>query len=252
MRTVPDKLVRYKATVSYDGTNYFGWQLQPKHKTVQGELERALHQLTRKKIRIYCSGRTDQGVHARGQVIHFDLATGMTDEKLFLAMNAVLPEDIRVESIKRAHLNFDCRMDASEKEYRYFIWNNRVMTPNFRAYRTLVRPKLNISAMKKAASLLVGEHDFAAFSANPRREIGGTVRTITRLSVLKNGNDVVIVAQANGFLYKMVRSLAGFLIRVGMGELPPENAKAILASKKRTAEVPTAAPQGLFLWKVFY
>ena len=243
---------RYKVTISYDGTNYAGYQFQPGHTTVQSVVELALKNLTGSDIRIHGSGRTDQGVHARGQVIHFDLQNPFEPFKLRIAMNAHLPEDVRVESARKARADFDAQRSATEKEYRYFIWNGPVKTPDIRFHKTHIWKPLDVKAMRLAAKRLEGRHDFAAFSANPRREIGGTVRTLKRLQVKKSGADIVIVAKGDGFLYKMVRSLAGFLIRVGAGEIEPGEAAGILASKTRTQNVPTAPPQGLFLWRVRY
>lgn len=243
---------RYKMLLGYDGSACWGWQAQPAHRTVQGELERVLKDLTGETARVHCSGRTDRGVHAREQVAHFDLAKPVVLRKLLLGFNALLGEDIRVFSLHRAAPDFHARYDVADKEYRYFIWNGPVLPPWLRHYRTLVRAPLDARAMARAAALLVGRNDFAAFSANPNREIDGTVRHLRALSVRRRGREITIVARGDGFLYKMVRSLAGFLIRVGAGELPPEAARGILASKERTARVPTAAPQGLFLWKVAY
>lgn len=243
---------RYRVTISYDGTRFAGYQVQPGHETVQSVVEDALKKLTGSAVRVHGSGRTDQGVHARGQVIHFDLQKPFEPMKLRIAMNAHLPEDIRVERVQKAKPDFDAQRSATEKEYRYFIWNGPVRTPDIRFHKTHVWNPLDVKAMRLAAKRLEGRHDFAAFSANPRREIGGTVRTLKRLRVTKTGPDVVITAIGDGFLYKMVRSLAGFLIRVGTGEISPDAATGILASKTRTQAVPTAPPQGLFLWRVRY
>lgn len=243
---------RYKATISYDGTNYSGYQIQPNHSTIQEKLELAIFETCRQKVRVYSSGRTDQGVHARGQVIHFDLSHKLALAILFRALNAVLPQDIRVESIRFARATFDARMSATGKEYRYFIWNAPALTPDVRHYRAHIRKPLDISAMRAAAKKLEGKHDYAAFTANPRREVEGTVRHVRKLQVKKSGAEITIVVRGDGFLYKMVRSLAGFLIRVGMGEQTADDATRILHSKTRTAAVPTADPQGLFLWRVYY
>ncbi len=249
---VPEGMQRYRAVVAYDGTAYAGWQVQPGAVTIQGELEAAVKQVTGEAARVQCSGRTDAGVHAVGQVAHFDLAKTFDLAKLRLSLNAVLPEDIRVLKVNRAKPDFHARFSPKGKEYRYFIWNAAVMPPHLRHYHYAVRKPLDAAAMRRAARLLTGRQDFAAFSANPNREISGTVRHLHSLTVTKRGAEIVIRARGDGFLYKMVRSLAGFLIRVGAGELPPESARTILDSKLRTATVPTAPPQGLFLWKVFY
>lgn len=243
---------RYKMTVAYDGAAYSGWQVQPAHRTIQGELERVLFALTQEQVRVQCSGRTDAGVHARAQVAHFDLEGPVICRKLVHGLNALLAEDIRVYSVEKAPDSFHARYGAKGKEYRYFIYNGPIMPPSLRQVRALVRARLDVAAMNRAAKCLVGKNDFAAFSANPNREIDGTVRHLRELKVMRRGREVVLVAQGDGFLYKMVRSLAGFLIRVGTGELEPSVADAILESKTRTARVPTAAPQGLFLWRVWY
>jgi tRNA pseudouridine38-40 synthase len=244
---------RYRIAIAYDGSAYSGWQVQPRHVTVQGELERALHELSGGKVRVESSGRTDSGVHAREQVAHFDLPDdAFRPDKLLIGMNALLQSDIRVLSLRRASPDFHARFSAKGKEYRYFISNGKVLSPFHRRYRTWIREPLDISAMQRAAAHLRGRHDFAAFAANPNREVEGTVRHLFRLTVTQKGTEFVIRAAANGFMYKMVRSLAGFLIRIGRGEVPPEMAKAILESRLRTARVPTAPPEGLFLWRVYY
>lgn len=243
---------RFKAVVAYDGTHYSGWQVQPGKVTIQGMLEAAIFKLSGQHVRVNSSGRTDAGVHARGQVVHFDFESDIKPDKLRLGMNRFLEDDIRVLKVSRAKPDFDARMSATGKEYRYFIWNEPIMPPQKRYFHTHVYRPLDYTRMKAAASLLEGKHDFAAFSANPGHEREGTVRTIYSLKVHKKGPEFCIVAIGDGFLFKMVRSLSGFLIRVGQGDLKVEDAVRILQSKTRTARVPTADPQGLFLWQVFY
>lgn len=246
-------LLRYRLDVAYDGTDFAGWQVQPDQITIQGELERVLQELVHQPVRVEASGRTDTGVHARGQVAHFDWPSSRwEDRKLALAMNALLPPSIRILKLRQVPASFHARFSATGKEYRYFIDNGAVRHPIERLYSTWIRDRLNVSAMQEAAAQLIGEHDFAAFTANPNREVDGTVREVRTLSVRRVGHQVIIRAASNGFLYKMVRSLAGFLIRVGRHEVDPEQATEILASKTRTARVPTAPPEGLFLWKVQY
>jgi len=243
---------RYKLLIAYDGFGYSGWQVQPGMKTIQGELEKCFHRLTGEAIKVHGSGRTDQGVHAAGQTAHVDLPGYLPERKIIQAANAILPPDIRILKIRRASDSFHARRDASAKEYRYFIWNGPVLPPLLCRYRIHIRQPLDISGMQAAAAHLTGRHDFAAFTANPRRTVESTVRNLSRLTVQRRGREVVIAARSDGFLYRMVRSLAGFLIRVGMGDLPPPEAKKILNQKQRTAVVPTALPQGLFLWRVYY
>ena len=243
---------RYRIVISYDGTAYAGWQIQPNGVTIQEKLEAALHQLTGEKCKVHGSGRTDQGVHAHRQVAHFDLHTRFPPRSLPRAMNSILPLDIRVMSAAMADPSFDARRHAAGKEYRYFIWNAEIMPPTYRNYKAQVKTLLNVDAMREAAGLLVGEHDFAAFTANPNREVETTVRALYDLKVTRRGREIIITARGSGFLYKMVRSLAGFLIRVGQGAVPPSETRAILLSRTRTARVPTAPSQGLFLWNVDY
>lgn len=244
---------RYKMKVAYDGTNYAGWQVQPNHRTVQGEIERLLSEMTSQKhVRVESSGRTDTGVHARAQVAHFDLKTPINPTYFQRGLNAQLDRDIRIVSLEQASPDFHARFSAVGKEYRYFIYNGFVVPPTKRLYRLQEGRPLDIEKMRLAASFLVGTHDFEPFAANRRVPIKDTVRTIHSFHVRKHGADITLEVQGNGFLYKMVRGLAGFLIHVGMGRLDPEAAHDIFEHGKRTAKVQTAQPQGLFLWKVFY
>jgi tRNA pseudouridine38-40 synthase len=238
--------------VAYDGTDYAGWQVQPNGVTVQQKLEQGLADVTQEAPKVHGSGRTDQGVHARRQVAHFDLRDAWTPVDLRKALNAVLPADIRVANVATAERTFHARRDAVHKEYRYFIWNHDLMPPWKRRYAAHVTNRLDVDAMRRAARLLVGRHDFAAFTANPNRPVETTVREILELTVRKRGSGIVVRVIGTGFLYKMVRSVAGFLIRVGEGAVPPDETPRILASRTRTARVPTAPPQGLFLWNVTY
>ena len=245
---------RYKIKVSYDGTNYSGWQVQPHHRTVQGEIERLLRDMTcQKRVRVESSGRTDTGVHARAQVAHFDLKEPIKDVKYFQrGLNAQIDRDIRIDTLENVSSDFHARFSAVAKEYRYFIYNGLIVPPTKRLYRLQEGRPLDIDQMRRAADYLVGEHDFAPFAANRKVPIKDTVRTLHSFYVRKHGADITLEVQGNGFLYKMVRGLAGFLIHVGMGRLEPEAALDILEHGKRTAKVQAAQPQGLFLWKVFY
>ncbi|MBU4199435.1 MAG: tRNA pseudouridine(38-40) synthase TruA [Verrucomicrobia bacterium] len=245
-------LPRYKLTLAYDGAAYAGWQVQPGHRTIQGELENALATLAGSTVKVHGSGRTDQGVHAAGQVAHADLPRAWLPRDLRRTLNALLPPDIRLLNASRVKGDFHARRSAVSKEYRYLIWNDEVMPPCLRLYRTHIRVPLAVPVMRAAAAALVGHHDFASFTANPNRPVESTVRHLTRLSIRRHGKEITIIARSEGFLYKMVRSLVGLLIRVGSGAVPPAEAKAILRSRERTARVPTAPPEGLFLWRVQY
>ena len=245
-------MTRVRLDIAYDGTEYAGWQTQSHQRTIQSELEGAICTLTGEETRVFGSGRTDRGVHARNQVAHLDLEECSATATLMRSLNALLPPDIRIQKVRKVEESFHARFGASSKEYRYFIRNCAVLPPFERRYRTHVRKQLDVSAMKRAADLLVGEHDFAAFTANPNRVVRTTVRELIELSVKKEGTLLVVKAVGSGFLYKMVRSLAGLLIKVGDGTEEPQVARTILQSKIRTARVPTAHPQGLFLWNVSY
>lgn len=245
--------IRYKITIAYDGTNYSGWQVQPGKPTIQGEVERAIEKMTGRHIRIHHSGRTDAGVHAKGQVAHFDLKEPIDTGRFMNGLNAHLDYDIRIMKMEKVRPDFNARYDAVSKEYRYFIWNGDSVPPELRLYRLHERRKLDLKAMRAAAGQLVGKHDFAAFTANPQREIEGTVKTVTDITIKRTREgDVTICVVGEGFLYKMVRSIAGFLLRVGIGELQPEDAKRFLTAAERTNKVPTAKALGLFLWRVYY
>ncbi|MFO7535477.1 MAG: tRNA pseudouridine(38-40) synthase TruA [Kiritimatiellia bacterium] len=244
--------MRYRITVAYDGTAYGGWQVQPGVMTIQERLEEVLEKLSGSRPKVHGSGRTDQGVHAVGQVAHFDLDVTWKPASLQKGLNALLPPDIRISACAETHSDFHARRSAAWKEYRYFIWNGPVLPPHLRLYRAHVLRPLNAELMQKAADHLVGRHDFSAFTANPNRVVESAVREVTRLDVRKKGSDLVLVVRGEGFLYKMVRSIAGILIRVGEGATPPADLVSIRDSRIRTARVPTAPPQGLFLWHVGY
>ena len=239
--------------VAYDGTAYGGWQVQPNAPTIQACIEKALKELTGETIRIHGSGRTDAGVHAKGQVFHFDLVDSKTPEVLLKALNALLPDDIRLLGVKEVDPEFHSRFSALKKEYRYFIYNGPTLAPFERNYRTHVRVALDVDRMRDAAQRLVGENDFAAFSSlrlgDPDED---TVRNLMQLDLDACEGELVLTAVGNGFLYKMVRGLAGFMIEVGRGRMGPDDVAGLLASGKRSEVVPTADAKGLFLWEVSY
>lgn len=245
-------MFRYRINVAYDGTAYAGWQIQPNGLTIQEVLERVLGELSNQTVKVHGSGRTDQGVHARKQVAHFDLESAWPPGKLRKALNALLPADIRAGALSKAAPDFHARRSAVGKEYRYFVWNAETVPPFVRLYRAHVRRPLDVEAMRRAAAVLEGRHDFAAFTANPNRVVESTVRLVSSMRVSKRGSEVVIAARGEGFLYKMVRSLAGFLVKVGEGRAAADDTACVLASRKRTAFVPTAPSKGLFLWNVWY
>lgn len=245
---------RYRVTVAYDGTDFKGWQKQPGLRTVQETVEEAVRHLAPEgaEIVIHGSGRTDAGVHAFGQVAHFDLDREMPPIQLRRALNRWLPYDVRILDVERVDNTFHARRTAHSKEYRYRIYNAEVMHPMYLRTCAHVSKPLNIEKMKQAASILIGEHDFAAFTANPNREVETTVRHVYSIDFVEEGPVLELRFTGNGFLYKMVRSLTGVLISVGEGKFEPEFVQVIMDSKVRTAIVETAPARGLALYKVNY
>ena len=247
---------RFRMVCAADGTAYFGWQTQPGYTSIQETIEQVLAGIVKApKVDIHSSGRTDHGVHAKGQVFHVDLVTRMTERSLKMALNANgrLPPDIRILSCREVSQDFHARFSAHGKEYRYYVWNTRILPPDKRLYNAhIVRP-LDVEAMRRAMQYFVGKHDFAAFSANPNRPIESTVREIYAFTVTKRGSQICFRVQGSGFLYKMVRSMVGFLLRVGAGQEKPESVAVLLSpGTVRTARVPSAPAAGLFLWRVWY
>ncbi|MBR4652208.1 MAG: tRNA pseudouridine(38-40) synthase TruA [Kiritimatiellae bacterium] len=244
---------RYKIVLAFDGTAYAGYQLQDNAATVQQRLEEVLAYLDRRPVRVFGSSRTDAGVHAHGFCCHFDLDKPIPAANLVRAMNSRLPDDIRVLKASRVRDDFDARKDALGKEYRYFLYNADILPPHLAPYWAFQHRPLDIAAMQAAAAHFTGRHDFTSFAANPRRDISSTVRTIFSFTVTRRGPRIVFAVRGDGFLYKQVRSMVGFLVRVGRGEERPEAVADLLARHPaRTARVPTATGRGLFLWKVFY
>lgn len=246
-------LRRFKLVIAYDGAAYAGWQVQPGRDTVQQAIEEALQTIGGHAVKVHGSGRTDRGVHARGQVAHVDLACRMDAKGVMRALNAQLPQDIRVLKSALVPADFHARRSARAKEYRYFVCNSATMPPDKRHYATHVYRALDVEEMAAAAHHFVGRHDFASFTANPQREVKSTVRLVTECMVRKRGAEVVFRVHGEGFLYKQVRSMVGFLLRVGIGAEERGAVEGLLrTAAPRTARVPTAEPQGLFLWRVFY
>lgn len=245
---------RYRILVAYDGTDFKGWQRQPGERTVQQALEDCLVPLSPDgaPVEVHGSGRTDAGVHARGQTAHFDLGREIGPDALRRAMNCRLEPDVRVLSASVAAPDFDARRSAHCKEYRYFVWNAEEMDPARRRHFAHARTALDLDAMRRAAARFVGEHDFAAFSANPQRPVESTVRRILSLEIVSEPPAVEIRVVGNGFLYKMVRSISGFLLSVGAGKASENEIGAIFESRTRTARVESAPACGLFLWRVWY
>ena len=244
---------RYKGTIAYDGTAYSGWQFQENALGIQQVVEEALAYLEGGPVRVFGSSRTDAGVHAKGFVGHFNLTKPIPPANLVRAMNSRLPDAVRILKAAYAPESFDARLSAKGKEYRYQLYQAAIMPPHLAPYWTFCHRPLDVEAMRSAAAYFVGRHDFVSFAANPNRELDTTVRTVFSFEVKKSGPRYTFIVRGDGFLYKQVRSMVGFLLSVGKGNERPEAVRELLEAKApRTARVETAPPRGLFLWKVFY
>ena len=241
-----------KLTIRYDGTDFFGWQTQPGRRTVQEVLEHAVVAITREeRIRVNASGRTDSGVHAVGQVANVYTSTKLSCETLLKAINAKLPADVCVREVAEVPQSFCANKDAVRKTYRYVIQDGRLQDPFMRKYAWFVRQPLDVEAMSRASRCLVGRHDFRCFETGwPNRLT--SVRTITHLAVNRFGEFVWIDVEADGFLYNMVRAIAGSLVQVGRGYWPETQIADVLGAMDRRLAGPTAPPEGLFLMRVTY
>ena len=239
---------RIKLVVAYDGTAYCGFQVQNNGPTIEGELNKVLSELFDEDIRVIGASRTDSGVHAYCNVAVFDTEARMPAEKMIYAINQRLPEDIRVQSSCEVAATFHPRHTDSRKIYEYRIYNSGVQNPMKRHYALWDYHTLDINKMKEAAAYLIGEHDFKSF-CSADTQVESTVRTIYRLTVEKNGEDIVISVCGNGFLYNMVRIIAGTLLEVGKGKIEPNEMVGILDAKDRQAAGPTAPAHGLTLVK---
>lgn len=247
--------IRFKLTIAYNGAAYQGWQVQKVGHGVQEEVEDALARLFAGVNRIHSSSRTDTGVHALGMVAHVDIPKErfrMPLAKLPLAINAHLPEDIRVIAARRARPDFHARFDARGKQYRYFLWNHPSMNPLLRGQAWHVPQKLDLPAMRAAARLLVGTHDFRSFAANRDYEVVNTRRTLRKCGIKRNGPLLTFIIEGDGFLYKMCRGIVGTLAQIGRGKFAVDEVRRMLAARDRRQAGMNAPAHGLVLWKVFY
>ena len=244
---------KYKVVIAYDGTGYSGWQYQDNALGIQQVVEEALAYLEGAPVRIFGSSRTDAGVHANGFVGHFHLTKPIPPKNLVRAMNSRLPESVRILKAASAKESFDARLSAKGKEYRYQLYQADILPPHLAPSWTFCHRPLDLAAMRQAAASFVGRHDFLSFAANPNRELETTVRTIFSFDVRRAGPRYTFIVRGDGFLYKQVRSMVGFLISVGKGNEKPEAVRELLDKHPpRTARVETAPARGLFLHKVFY
>ncbi len=243
---------RVRLFVAYDGTDYCGWQVQPNGITVEEVLNRELGRLTGEDIHIIGASRTDSGVHALMNVAVFDTASSIPPERMAYALNQRMPEDIVITKSDEVGADWHPRyQDNVRKTYEYHIYNAPVLNPLKRKYSAFVSFPMDVEKMRRGAAYLVGEHDFVSF-CNVRTNVSDTVRTVEDVTVTEDGADIVIRITGNGFLYNMVRIIAGTLIRVGRGFYEPEKVREILEEKKRTAAGVTAPACGLVLVEIEY
>ena len=243
--------MRVKLTISYDGTNYCGWQIQDNVLSVQQVVEDAIFAVTNERVNLVASGRTDAGVHAKGQVVHFDTNSTIPAKNFYKALNVVLPQDVKVLKSEEVLKDFNARRSAKRKTYVYSMYCSYVEDPLRERFAVRVNPIKNLENLKSVAKVFVGEHDFKCFCAS-KSQVKSTVRTIYDISVSKKGKDVKVKVTGNGFLYNMVRTLVGTLLKAGQNTLDESTAKDILEKKDRTAVGKTMPAKGLMLYSVKY
>jgi tRNA pseudouridine38-40 synthase len=242
--------MRVRAVVAYDGTDYQGFQRQKNGPSVQEVLERALEQVTGERVTVLAAGRTDTGVHAEGQVIAFDTEWKHPLTALLRALNAALPPDVAVRELAPAPPEFHPRYDAVSRYYRYTIYNHPIRSPLVRRTSFHIARPLDVAAMQSAADLLIGEHDFAAFGTPPKGE--NTVRRVFRAEWRSEWPWLYFDIEADAFLYRMVRTLVGTMVRVGLGRISVEDFGRTLETRDRRSAGPAAPPHGLCLVAVRY
>jgi len=238
--------------MEYDGTNYYGFQLQANAPTIQKEIEIALEKLTGKRNRIIAASRTDTGVHAKGQVVSFRTESMLPPSAFVNGLNHYLPKDIAVKAAFRVSDSFNARRHAVSREYNYYILNRPTRSPIWRHFAYLVAQPLDIEAMNQACQILIGEHDFASFASSLEAGIRYTVRRVYRAKVRQDGEMVVFNMVANSFLTHQVRNTVGALIRVGLGKMSGDDFRSIMEAKQPGLAGPTALACGLCLMRVEY
>jgi len=244
-------MTRWAMGVEYDGTHFCGWQQQPHLRTVQGELERALSLVADEPITVVCGGRTDAGVHAQGQVAHFETSVRRSMRAWVLGTNAHLPRQASVSWVRPVPQFFHARYSALRRHYRYSILNRAARSAIHEGRTTWIHAPLDVERMQTGAAHLLGEHDFSAFRA-AECQSKSPIRRVDRLQIERSGELVHIDIAANAFLHHMVRNIAGLLIEVGRGERSPEAVKTLLEGRDRRVNAPTAAAEGLALRHIEY
>jgi tRNA pseudouridine38-40 synthase len=244
-------MMRIAIGLEYEGTRYAGWQTQQAPDTVQALVEGALGKVAAAGVSLVCAGRTDAGVHARGQVAHFDTTAERSMRAWMLGANSELPRDISICWVRPVPAHFHARYSAQARTYRYLVFNRASRSGLLARRATWVHRPLDQARMAQAAAVLEGEHDFSAFRA-AECQARSPIRRMERLSVERHGDWLVMEATANAFLHHMVRNIAGLLIRIGKGDAPPSWAEEVLAGRDRRLSAATAPAEGLYLWSVRY
>lgn len=242
---------RIAVGLEYEGTRYAGWQTQPSAEAVQLLAERALGKVAAEAVGLVCAGRTDAGVHARGQVAHFDTGATRSMRAWTLGANSELPRDISISWVRPVPAHFHARYSAEARTYRYLILNRAARSGLLAHRATWIHRALDVEPMAQAAAVLEGEHDFSAFRA-AECQAKSPIRRMERLTVTREGDWLAIEATANAFLHHMVRNIAGLLIRIGKGDAPPSWAAEVLAGRDRRLSAATAPADGLYFWHVRY
>lgn len=240
-----------RLTIEYDGKDFNGWQKQPNKLNIQGEIERAIEEITGEKVDLIASGRTDAGVHALSQMANFKTNSKLPVEKYPIALNTKLKKSIRVQKAEEVEEDFHSRYHCKQKTYRYVINNSEQGSSIYRNLEYFVPNKLNVEKMQEAVKYFEGEHDFKAFKASGTSS-KSSVRTIYKAKVEKQGDRIIIELTGNGFLYNMVRIIAGTLVEVGLEKIEPNEILEIIEKGERARAGKTLPPQGLYLVKVEY
>jgi tRNA pseudouridine38-40 synthase len=241
-----------KLVIEYDGAQYYGWQRQNGHRSIQQTLEEKIKLITKEDVTVIGSGRTDTGVHAINQIAHFKMAGDINDANLLNALNCVLPDDIVIKQLEEVHPSFHARFDVKSKKYIYQIWNGQSNMAINRYYYWYIRKELDLENMHRAAEHLTGMHDFSAF-CGAGSKVKDYIRTVLEVKIAKEDQGkVLIIISADGFLRHMVRNIVGTLVDVGKGKISPEEFKTILDSQDRKQAGMTAPANALFLVEVNY
>jgi tRNA pseudouridine38-40 synthase len=244
-------MARYRLKISYDGTHYSGWQVQPNAPSIQENIEKAFFKLMGEKVRVIGSGRTDAGAHALGQIAHVDFETPFPSENLARALNHLLPRDIRILEASECEETFHAQYSAKQKIYHYHLWTERFVHPFVRLYRHHVAMPLNLDKIMEAKGYFEGRHDFTTF-ANVGSGVKNNVRTLKRITIVPQEGGLRFEFEGEGFLYKMVRNIMGALVEVGLGQLEPCEIPRLLEGKDRRLAGRACPAHALFLVSVHY